>query len=76
MIHKAEIIVEQFEQGITIRWNDVDGNVDPSKALAAKGSEELILGKEIWSDISEILDNSLTDRIRIKLEYEELISTL
>ena len=72
MIHKAEIIVEQFAQGITVRWRDIDDNVDPSKALAIKGTECTTIGKEIWDDVNEILNNTLTDKVRVRLEYEAL----
>lgn len=72
MIQKAEIVVEWFAQGITVRWEDVDGKVDSSKALAIHGTECGVIGKEIWDDVKEIFDHSLTDKVRIKLEYEAL----
>lgn len=72
MIQKAEIIVEQFAQGITVRWKDVDGDIGPSKSLAIRGTECTTIGKEIWDDVSEIFNNTLTDKVRIKVEYEAL----
>ena len=72
MIQKAEIIVEQFAQGITVRWRDIDGLTGPSKALAAHGVECSVIGKEIWEDVLDILSNTLTDKVRIKLEYEAM----
>ena len=76
MTKKSEIIVEQFAQGITVRWKDVDGKINLSKSLAIHGAECGAIGKEIWKDVSEILCDNDTDRVRIKLEYEALISTV
>lgn len=76
MIQKAEIVVEQFAQGITVRCKNGDNKSYTSKALAINGAECGIIGKEIWKDISEILCDEATDRIRIKIEYEALISTV
>ena len=70
MIKKAEIIIEQFEQGITIRWKDLDGEVSPSKSLAILGTEYGVIGREVWKDVSSILCDSTTDKVRIKLEYD------
>lgn len=70
MVQRAEIIVEEFEQGITVRWFDADKVVDPSKSIAIKGYEDKAIGKEIWEDVSDILHESLSDKVRIKIEYE------
>lgn len=70
MSKKSEIVVEQFAQGITVRWKDVDGEVRPSKALAIVGTEGGVIGREVWKDVSEILCDTSTDKVRIKLEYE------
>ena len=68
MIQKAEMIIEKFDQGITVRWRDIDGNIDPSKSLATKGGESIILGKELWEDINEVFDKSLSDKVLINVE--------
>lgn len=73
---KSEIIVEQFAQGITVRWKDVDGEAMPSKSLAVVGTECGVIGKEIWKSVSEILSDTSTDRVRVKIECEALVSTL
>lgn len=69
MVKKAEIVVEEFDNGITTRWEDVDGIVDPSKSLAAKGNEAECIGKEIWGDVHEILATQPTDKVIIKIQY-------
>lgn len=74
MVQKAEILVERFEQGITIRWSGTDevGSTEQSKALAIHGTEERIIGQEIWEDLSYIYDKISTDKILVTVEYKPL----
>lgn len=71
MSKQTEIIVEKFAQGITVRCEDFRGN-EKTKALAAQGLECGIIGKEIWKDISDVLSESSSDKVRIRLEYEPM----
>ena len=72
MNKKSEIIVEQFAQGITIRWKDVDGAAKPSKSLAVTGTECGVIGREVWKDVSQIFCDSEVDKVLIKIECEAL----
>ena len=69
MIKKAEIVIEKFNRGITVRWSDTDGVQKPSKDLAPVGVECSVIGNNIWNDVFDIFNESLTDKVRIKLEY-------
>ena len=69
MIKKAEIEVEEFENGITARWSDTDGAYDPTKSLAIKGNEAECIGECIWGDVREILSNTNTDKVIVKVQY-------
>lgn len=69
MIKKVKIEVEQFDNGITARWEDIDGAVDPEKSLGVKGNEAVCIGKQIWSDIHEILATQPTDKVIINIQY-------
>ena len=72
MIQKAEILVEQFDEGIIVRWNDAsdtEDKVDSSKSLAIKGREADALGQEVWNDVIDIMENAMTEKVLIKLEY-------
>jgi hypothetical protein len=69
MIKEAKIEIEQFDNGITARWEDADGNYDPTKSLAEKGKEAECIGKEIWGDVREILSTQPTDKVIIKVQY-------
>ena len=75
MNRQTEIIVERFAQGITSRCKrtlDVSGLDKLSKALGIHGTECCTIGKEIWEDVSELLNESMTDKVRIRLEYEPM----
>ena len=69
MIHKAEMIIEQFENGITIRWKatESDGNYPTeSKNVAPIEKEAESIGREIWDDLCEIG----AGKVLVKLEYQ------
>jgi len=68
MIRKARIKIEQFDNGITARWEDVEGNYNSNKSLASNGNEAECIGKHIWADLKEILSNP-TDKVIVNIEY-------
>lgn len=72
MTQKVEIIVEKFAQGITIRCKDANENATPTKALAVHGTECSVIGKEIWRDVNDLFNETIADKVRVRLEYEAL----
>ena len=72
MVQKVEMIVERFDNGITIQWSDVDGNVDSTKTVVPEGSEGLSLGNEIWPDIYEYFDKKVAGKVLVKIEYQSI----
>lgn len=72
MNKRTEIVVEKFAQGITVRCEDARGIEPSSKALAAQGYECGIIGKEVWRDVLDTLNESSSDKVRIRLEYEAM----
>ena len=69
MTKEAKIEIEEFDNGITARWEDVSGNVESQKSLAIKGDEARVIGKLIWEDIKGILATQPTDKMIIKIQY-------
>lgn len=69
MTKEAKIEIEEFDNGITARWEDVSGNVESQKSLAIKGDEARVIGKLIWADVNEILATQPTDKMIIKVQY-------
>ena len=69
MVQNAEIIVELYENGITIKWSDPVGGVETKSVATDEGKIEA-LGREIWGDLESIFDNNGCEKVRVKLEYE------
>ena len=61
------IDVEQFDNGISIKWEDSEGHMEGIVALDA--DKESAIGKMIWSDIKNAMDAALTNTVRMKIEY-------
>lgn len=69
---KTKIIVERFDQGITTRWYEDGGSTATNKSLATSGREHIIIGQDIWDDVSEMMDNEKTDKVMISIELEAM----
>lgn len=71
---KVKIVVERFDQGITTRWYDTNAASADSKNLAVNGNEHIIIGEEVWSDVSEVMNREAVDEVVINIEYETMFS--
>lgn len=72
MTKKSEIIIEKFTQGITVRWSSLNSEEVPTKALAISGTECGVIGREIWKEVFEILQDTPADKVRVKIECEDI----
>ena len=70
MVQNAEIIVELYENGITIKWSDLEDDGNKTKSVATDKEKIEAIGREVWGDIENILNDSGYDKVRVKLEYE------
>ena len=66
---KADIIVERFDNGITIKWSN-DG-VEVESIVAPDGETEKTIGKMLLEDIDNLMDMKLTNIVKIHIEYED-----
>lgn len=62
------IDVEQFDNGISIKWEDSEGH-DNEAIVALDADKESAIGKMIWDDIKHAMDAALTNTVRMKIEY-------
>ena len=65
---KAELHVEQFNDGVTVHYNNEDG--DNRKSLAAVGNAAIIVGDMLWNDIIDVMEKECTDKVKISLTIE------
>ena len=62
------IDIEQFDNGISIKWEDTEGH-DNEAIVALDADKESAIGKMIWDDIKTAMDVALTNKVRMKIEY-------
>ena len=67
---KTTITIEQFDNGITVKWRDVDGEVDPKAVVALERDQQRILGETLWEDVKHIMDANLTNLVKMVIEYQ------
>lgn len=65
---KATIRVEQFDNGITLKWA-MDGETE--HLVATDSEKERVLGKMVWEDIKHLMDNYTCNQVVLNIEYKE-----
>lgn len=63
------IDVEQFDNGITLKWKNADGNADSEALVALDREKETAIGKMIWSDIENAMNLAMTNKARMEITY-------
>ena len=65
----VKIKIEKFDNGITLKWEHLDGNMD-SKAVVAKDREaQETIGEVICDDINSVMDFYSTNCVEMTIEY-------
>lgn len=67
---KTTIIVEQFDNGCTIRSHTDAANDTPTKIVSLEHSIVSDIGRIVWEDIQAKMNISLTNIVRIDIEYK------
>lgn len=63
---KETIIIEQFDNGITIKETNEEGN---EWRVALEHQKEQEIGKMIWETISFLMDKHTTSEITMEINY-------
>lgn len=74
MTKKVELLIERFDEGVTLRWKDEDGNTTPVKKLSVNGENAEDLGNILWADIDDIFHSTTYEKIRMSIAYDILIN--
>lgn len=69
MVLKAKIEIEQFDNGVTMRYYDVEDVNQEKKTMAVNGREATSVGSIVWPDIAEALSNA-DGKVVVHIEYE------
>lgn len=68
---KETIIVEQFDNGITIEATNDEGT---ERRVALDHTKEQEIGKTIWETVKFLMDKHLTSIVRLTVDYKAIIN--
>jgi hypothetical protein len=66
---EVTITIEQFDNGFAFRWKDNNGEVDDANIVALKDNIDKALGSEIMSDITSLMDTTISNKVRMEIKY-------
>lgn len=69
---KVKIEIEQFDNGITLKWEDGRNSVDNEHLVALEGDKYRTLGKMLLEDVKAIMDSKLCNIVVLNIEYEPI----
>ena len=72
MTQNAEIIIEQFDNGITLCWHDLDGEVEDEKLVIPEHMQNSEVGKLIMGDVNLLKKEAVANRVKLTIKYEPL----
>lgn len=67
---KVTITVEQFDNGISLKWQSPDA--DDQSEVALDFDKEKAIGKMIWDDIKNVMNAALCDEVEMSIEYKPI----
>lgn len=68
---KAEITIEQFNNGYTLKWRDPESG-KPVDIVSLDRDKTKDLGDMIWGDIKTAMDAEGCNTIKMEIEYEPI----
>ena len=66
---KETIIIEQFDNGITIESTNDEGT---ERRVSLEHSKEQEIGKLIWETVHFLMDKETTNTVKIEIDYTKL----
>lgn len=66
---KETIIIEQFDNGITIEATNDEGT---GRRVAMEHQKEHEIGQEIWDAVRYLMDKEMTNTVKIEIDYTKL----
>lgn len=64
------MVVEQFDNGLSLCWEDLEGELEDTKRVCLEGNEQREIGSMIWEDIKFIMDSELANKVVLTIGYE------
>lgn len=66
---KETIIIEQFDNGITIEATNDEGT---ERRVSLEHTKEQEIGKLIWETVHFLMDKETTNTVKIEIDYTKL----
>ncbi len=66
---KETIIIEQFDNGITIEATNDEGT---ERRVSLEHTKEQEIGKLIWETVRFLMDKETTNTVKIEIDYTKL----
>lgn len=67
---KVDIIVEKFDNGISLKWSSP--GQDDECIVALEEEQAYTIGKMIWNDIMNEMNNELKNVVKLNIEYKAI----
>ena len=67
--------IEQFDNGITLKWKDLSGEYDSSANVVLKGDEPNAIGALIYEDIKQVMDSVPCNEVEVNICYTPIEKT-
>ena len=69
---KAKIIIEQFDNCISLKWQGDEFFADGQNIVALEDDKEKALGKMIWEDVDFTMNRETCNKVEMTIEYKPI----
>lgn len=69
---KVRIRIEQVDNGVVFRWEDVEEIEDPRCMVYTDSEKELSIGQQILDDVKCEMDRSFVNAIEMEINYKPI----
>lgn len=66
---KAIITIEQFDNGISLKWQDAEEEIDPKAVVALEREQTRVIGETLWEDVKALMDYKSANVVKMAIEY-------
>lgn len=70
---KVEIIIEQFDNGISLKWNDYEAATDKKCVVALERDQARVIGEMILEDIRKTMDLTTANKVKMEFDYRGIM---
>lgn len=69
---KVRIRIEQVDNGVVFRWEDLEEIEDPKNLVFDESEEARSIGREILDDIKCVMDAQLCNTVELEINYKPI----